>query len=258
MRNLFSFSEKVVVVTGGAGYLGRALVEGFLAHDAKVILADLAPALTGLADWAKDRPNLHLLPADLSDSSAICAMLSQGAAIWDGLDVLVNCAFYGAASPLEEMTDEEWQLGLDGAVGTAFRCTREVLPFFQKKGSGAIVNFASMYGLVSPDPRIYGASGQNNPANYGAGKAAVIQLTRYSAAHLAKYNIRVNCVTPGPFPDPAKNPPADFLAELSRKTMLGRVGEAEEIVGAVLYLASAAASFTTGSNLVVDGGWTAW
>ena len=86
----------------------------------------------------------------------------------------------------------------------------------------------------------------------------MIQYTRYCAGHLANKNIRVNCVTPGPFPDPKKLPPEAFLKELRNKTMLKRVGVPDEIVGAVLYLASDAASFTTGANLIVDGGWTAW
>lgn len=115
-----------------------------------------------------------------------------------------------------------------------------------------------MYGVVSPDPKIYGDSGQNNPVNYGAGKAAVLQLTRYCAAHLAKKNIRVNSVTPGPFPNLKRNVSADFLNNLSNKTMLGRVGKPEEIVGAVILLASEASAYMTGSNIVVDGGWTAW
>jgi gluconate 5-dehydrogenase len=156
------------------------------------------------------------------------------------------------------MSDEAWAKGVDGAVGTTFRCTREIIPYFEAVNGGVIVNFGSMYGVVSPDPSIYGESGQNNPANYGAGKAAVIQFTRYCAGHLANKNIRVNCVTPGPFPDPKKLPPEAFLKELRNKTMLKRVGVPDEIVGAVLYLASDAASFTTGANLIVDGGWTAW
>lgn len=258
-QELFSMEGKVVIITGGSGYLGSALTDGFLAQGAQVIVADLAHTEERLSTGREQAgDSLRFVACDIAQTDSIRAMLKESAAIWGRIDVLVNCATYGALNPIEKMTDEEWNRGLDGAVGTAFRCTREVIPYFTDQGGGVIVNFASMYGVVSPDPRIYGKSGQNNPVNYGAGKAAVIQLTRYCAAHLADRNIRVNCVTPGPFPSDVKRPPQEFLDELNKKTMLGRVGKPREIVGAVIYLASDASSFTTGANIVVDGGWTAW
>lgn len=115
-----------------------------------------------------------------------------------------------------------------------------------------------MYGMVSPDPGIYGNSGFNSPAYYGAGKAGVLQLTRYCAAHLAKKNIRVNSITPGPFPDFGKSPPKEFILKLQDKTMLKRIGKPREIVGALIFLSSDTSSYMTGSNVVVDGGWTSW
>ena len=115
-----------------------------------------------------------------------------------------------------------------------------------------------MYGLVSPDLRIYGDNPQKQPPNYGAGKAAVAQVTRYAAGALAEYGIRVNCVTPGPFPAPQNQSDPEFNAKLAAKTMLGRFGKNYEMSGAVVLLASDASAFMTGSNIVVDGGWTAW
>ena len=135
---------------------------------------------------------------------------------------------------------------------------REVVPFMKQNGGGSIINFSSMYGLVSPDLRVYGDSYQRQPANYGAGKAAVVQVTRYAACSLAKHNIRVNCVTPGPFPKPVNSTDSELNEKLANHTMLGRLGKNHELAGAVLLLASDASSFMTGSNIVVDGGWTAW
>lgn len=257
MRDLFSMEGKVAVVTGGSGYLGSAVVDGLVDYGAQVICADLVAKKRETEDKASEKQP-YFISCDLSETASIKAMFQETEKLWGRIDVLVNCAAYGQSAPIEIMSDEAWQKGLDGTVGTTFRCIREVIPYFVRQGGGVIVNFSSMYGMVSPDPRIYGTSGQNNPANYGAGKAAVIQLTRYCAAHLGDRNIRVNCVTPGPFPSSEKKPPEEFLLELRRKTMLGRVGVPREIVGAVLYLASDASSFTTGANLVVDGGWTAW
>ena len=123
-------------------------------------------------------------------------------------------------------------------------------------GGGSIINIGSMYGVVAPDLTIYGDSGQDNPLYYGVAKAGVIHLTKYAASNLGAKNIRVNTVSPGPFPNPAKQPPGDFLSNLENKTLLRRIGFPHEVAGAVAFLASDAASYITGTNIVVDGGWT--
>lgn len=258
MKHLFSLEGEVVVLTGGSGFLGTTLTEAMVDYGATVVVADPMP-FRGQPS-APERV-LHL-PCDVSATASIRETFRTVRDRFGRIDVLINGATYGAGygklGTVAAMSDEDWLKGVDGAAGTAFRCIREVIPYFEESGGGRIVNFASMYGMVSPDPRIYGDSGANNPVNYGAGKAAVIQLTKYCAAHLSDKNIRVNSVSPGPFPNPAKQPDEAFLQELSRKTMLGRTGRAEELVGPVLLLASRASSFMTGANIVVDGGWTAW
>lgn len=128
----------------------------------------------------------------------------------------------------------------------------------EEQGGGVIVNFSSIQGIVPVDPGIFGDSGLNTPANYVSGKAGVIQFTRYSAINLANKGIRVNCITPGSFPNPKELENSGFIRELNGQTILGRVGRPEEIVGAVILLASEASSYMTGANVVVDGGWTAW
>src|SRR5262249_30359417 len=115
------------------------------------------------------------------------------------------------------------------------------------------------YGTVSPDLRVYTASTPPNPPFYGAAKAGLIQLSRYLACQYASRRIRVNAVSPGPFPAPSvgqKDP--DFLGRLEQKTPFGRIARPEELVGPVVFLASDAASYVTGVDLAVDGGWTAW
>jgi gluconate 5-dehydrogenase len=116
-----------------------------------------------------------------------------------------------------------------------------------------------MYGSVSPQPEVYRDAPQfHNPPAYGAAKAALLQLTRYSACHLAAHGIRVNSVSPGPFPAPAVQANEAFVEELTARVPLGRIGQPGELVGAVVFLLSDAASYVTGANLPVDGGWTAW
>jgi len=129
---------------------------------------------------------------------------------------------------------------------------------FQTRGSASIIHVASMYGVVSPDPRIYLESGMNSPPWYGAAKAALIQYTRYASVHLGHLGIRVNAVSPGPFPSQAVQEDLPHFVELlASRTALGRIGRPHEVAKAVLFLASDASSFVTGVNLLVDGGWTA-
>lgn len=257
---LFSLSHKVVVITGGSGYLGSAVAKGMLALGARVAIADKAePAFLTEGD---DRG--IWIPYSAADTESVKDVFRRTKEKFGRIDALVNCASYGARpgpeSSLERLTDEDWQAGVEGVLGSVFRCTREAIPYLRENGGGSIVNFSSMYGIVSPDPNIYGDSGADNPPHYGAGKAGILQLTRYSAAHLAAYGIRVNSVTPGPFPNRAKQVCQDeaFQQKLTDKTMLGRVGTPEDMVGPVILLVSDASAFMTGTNIAVDGGWTAW
>jgi gluconate 5-dehydrogenase len=260
MRNLFSLEEKCVVVFGGAGYIGKALVRDLLEQGAKVMVADQSKA--GLeSDEYKNilsNPSFDFVACNIGKADEVRKAYQACVERFGAFNAMVDLVTYGRMSDLETQGDEDMLFSLDGVCGHQLRAIREAIPFFKKSGGGVVVTTASMYGIVSPDYRIYGDSGQNNPVVYGMGKAAVIQLTKYAAAHLAKYHIRVNSVSPGPTPDPSKNPPPDFLSQLAGKTMLGRVGQPADMSGAFIYLLSDASSFTTGETICVDGGWTKW
>lgn len=259
-KKLFDMTGKVCIVTGGTGYLGSANVKALKDFGATVVVASRRKSedrgerqMPLECDW--------FIQCDVSSTESVRDCFRQVYEKYGRIDVLVNCAVYGAGygkdSQLEFMSDEIFNKGVEGSLGVVFRGMREVVPFMKEKG-GSIINYCSMYGLVSPDLRIYGDNPQKQPPNYGAGKAGVAQVTRYAAGALAEYGIRVNCVTPGPFPQPVNQTDEAFNQQLANKTMLGRFGQNYEMSGAVLLLASDAGSFMTGSNIVVDGGWTAW
>ena len=124
-----------------------------------------------------------------------------------------------------------------------------------KQNNGVIINISSIYGMIGADQRIYGSSGLNSPVSYAASKGAIINLTRYLAAYWQGKGIRVNTLSPGGV---EKGQDKDFIKKYSYKTILGRMAKRDEYVGPILFLASDASSYMTGSNLIVDGGWTAW
>ena len=257
-RTLFDLTGQVVLLTGGAGHMGRAIAAGLLAHGARVVVLSRTKATfeAAFADRAPDAP-LHFLACDVADTASVQAAFQRSRELYGLPSALINNANYGRGQLPDALPDADFALALDGSVGAAYRCLREALPYLREAGGGRIINVASMYGVVAPDFALYAEASQFlNPPHYGAGKAAMIQLTKYFASYLGLENIQVNCVSPGAFPTDAVRQNAAFEGELQRRIPLGRVGEPQELAGAFVFLCSPAASFVTGHNLVVDGGWT--
>lgn len=256
MSELFSLKDRVAIVTGAAGHLGAPMARGLAAAGAKVyLLGRRREPLEALGGEIGARAQAAAV--DVTDAGQIRAFL-QGIAE-QRLDVLVNNVYAGAgAGDIDDAFAQAYAV----TVTAAFRLVREALPLLRQavaaSGGASVINVASMYGMVSPYPRVYEDS-PPNPPFYGAAKAGLIQLTRHLAAELGPEKIRVNAISPGPFPSPAsqQNFPK-LMQNLERSLPLGRLGRSEELVGAVIFLASDAASYVTGTNLPVDGGWTAW
>ncbi|MFD2247652.1 SDR family NAD(P)-dependent oxidoreductase [Pontibacter ruber] len=258
INELFSLTGKVALVTGGYGHLGTAITESLAEAGATVYVLGRSVDKFEEAFKGKALDKVYFLTCDISQTESIANAFKQVQETQGRLDVLVNNAFYSKGQQPEQLTDEEWAYGIDGNLNSVYRCIREVIPYLKDKG-GRIINVSSMYGMVSPDFSIYEESPASlNPPHYGAAKAGVLQLTRYFACYLGKYNITVNAVTPGPFPSEKVQQDKTFIEKLERKNPLHRIGKPEDLKGAFVYLASDASAYMTGQNMVLDGGWTAW
>ncbi|OJJ19307.1 gluconate 5-dehydrogenase [marine bacterium AO1-C] len=256
MSSIFSLKDKNVLITGGYGYLGKAICEGLQAEGAKVWV--LGRSKEKFEQAFQNTSQVFFEALDISDTQSIKTAFANVHRETTRIDVLINNAFYSQGQNPETMTDDDWATGVDGSLNSVYRCIREIIPYFKKQGHGKIINVSSMYGLVSPDFEVYANNRFLNPPHYGAAKAGVLQMTRYFACYLGKENILVNAVTPGAFPSKEVQKNEDFINDLSAKTPLGRIGKPEELQGAFVFLASDASSYMTGQNIVIDGGWTAW
>jgi len=174
------------------------------------------------------------------------------------IDILVNNAgMPGADIPVETGKLDEWQKLMDTNVASIFLCSQAVGRIMTKQRKGKIINIASIYGIIGTDQRLYEQSPKmiKGSMAYAASKGAVIAATRFLAVYWAKYNINVNCISPGGF---YRKQDENFVKNYCYRTPLGRMGGSDDLKGAVVYLSSAASDYVTGHNLIVDGGWTVW
>ena len=258
---LFNLNDKIALVIGGGGYLGVPICRALAEHGAHVIVADVQKEMAKKVSnqLFKEGLSIEAISLDIGDENAVTAAIEEIVINHDHLDIAVNATSYSTGKPLEQMSLKEWEKGLRVTLNGAFVFSRETGRVMVSQGSGSIIQFGSMYGKVSPDPRIYAPEFNVNPIDYGVSKAGILQMVRYQAVMWGPKGVRVNSVIPGPFPNPTGQGGDDeFVQKLIDKVPMARVGKAEEIVGAVVFLASDAASFVTGTEIVVDGGWTAW
>jgi NAD(P)-dependent dehydrogenase (short-subunit alcohol dehydrogenase family) len=276
MNGRFELSNKVALIVGGRGLLGRRICAAFAESGARVISADLAElsrAATADTTTSLAAADVSQLDVDVTDPNSVDGLLGQVAQIVTAIDILVYSVtakpkdFY---KPFTECSLEGWQTVLRAELDGLFLVTQRVGRLMEQAQRGSIIFLSSIYGIVGNDQRIYQGANLSelyagvgteakqiySHAVYPAAKGAVISLTRYLAAYWGSQNIRVNCISPGGLAHPGEN--EEFVRRYSERVPLGRKAGLEEISGAAIFLASDAASYITGHNLVVDGGWTAW
>lgn len=262
----FDLSGEVVALTGAAGILGSGYTRALARCGARVALlernVEAARALVREINAAHGEVAIAV-EADVGDLASLQDARMRIEATWGPASVLINNAATktpGFFEPFETFRLEDWdEVMRVNSTGTMLGCQVFGTGMAQR-GRGSIVNILSVYGIVAPDQRIYEGSSYegraiNTPAVYSASKAAVWGLTRYLASYWGARGVRVNAVTPGGVFSGQNDV---FVQRYSARVPLGRMAERDELTGAILYLASAASSYVTGHNLVVDGGLTVW
>jgi NAD(P)-dependent dehydrogenase (short-subunit alcohol dehydrogenase family) len=255
---VFAVDGKVVAITGACGLIGRAMVAAFAQRGAKLILVDVPSADPQTAAAACGAEALGIA-GDVSKAEEVATILDTAVKRFGGVDVLINNHQYKPQGFLEARAEtfpeELWDAIIDVNLKGTFLTCRDFGRHMLERGKGSIVNLASTYGVVSSNPILYADNAMGNPLAYTASKGGVVMLSKYLAVYWAKRGVRVNCLTPHGV---SNNHEQAFIDRFSSISPMGRLMRAEEIVGATLFLASDASSYVTGSNVLVEGGWTSW
>lgn len=272
VRQSFDLSGRVVLITGGAGLLGRQHAAAIAEAGGTPVIADLrAEAGEG---FARELAGQHGVPArsialDVTSKDSVKAALQDVLAAYGRVDVLINNAARNpkvedgnlAGTRFENLSLAYWLSDIDVGLTGAFLCSQVFGAHMAEQGGGVILNIASDLGLIAPDQRIYRQDGlapheqPTKPVTYSVVKGGLLMLTRYLATYWAERNVRVNALCPGGV---FAGQPDEFLAKLTNLIPLGRMARAHEYKAAVVFLCSDASSYMTGANLVVDGGRTCW
>ena len=242
-------TNKVIIVTGANGLIGREIVKELAEHEATVIKADIAFE-TSIEDSS--------FRLDLSDNESIDGLVKFTVVNFGRIDGLINAAYprtrdWGKYN-FEDTPFRHWKENVELQLNSVFYLDQQVLNVMKEQGHGSVVNFGSIYGIVGNDFTIYEDYGGTSPAEYCAIKGGIINFTRYLASYFGKYNVRVNCVCPGGIWDHQRE---EFVRNYNHRCPMKRMGNPDDIAPLCLFLVSEGAKYITGQIIAADGGWTA-
>lgn len=257
--NPFSLAGRTVLLTGASGYLGQAMSLGLAQAGASVVVSSrtleksqsLAAELSVVGNAQH-----HAVQIDHLDPDSIESGFAAAIAVAHQIDVLVANGHEALANDWKQVSPEQFNRQLQNATGYFLLARHLRNHLVERNAPGSIIMLGSMYGLVGSYPDAYQNLANASPVAYHALKGGVLQMVRHLAVYWAEDHVRVNALSPGPFPAPAASP--EMIEKLKQKSPMKRMGQPQELIGPLVFLASEASSYVTGHNLVVDGGWTAW
>lgn len=259
IQELFDLTGKVVLITGGTGHLGSAMSRALAEAGASVVLTSRFVENAEAAARALQRVGdaRHFgIALDHMQPETLAAQFARAVDLAGRIDVLVNNGHEAQPNDWTTVTPEQFTRHLANATGY-FELSRLLRNHVvERQVVGSVIMLGSMYGVVASYPDAYEGICSASPVAYHALKGGILHMTRHLAAYWAKDHIRVNCLSPGPFP--SDKAPPEMVERLCTKLPMNRMGEAHELKGGIVFLASEASSFMTGQNLIIDGGWTAW
>ena len=259
IQNLFDLTGRVALITGGSGYLGRSLSRALAEAGATVVIGsrDRNRAQCVVDELPSTGGARHVaVVLDQLDEASLNEGFDSAVAAAGQVDILINNGQQGHALDLTSVTAEAFNKDLQNATGY-FCLARRLRDHVVGRGTpGSVVMIGSMYGVVGSYPDAYDGVCAASPVQYHTLKGGIVHMTRHLAVYWAKDNVRVNCLSPGPFP--SEKVPQQMVERLKLKCPTGRMGVPYELKGPLLMLVSDAGSYITGQNLLVDGGWTAW
>ena len=249
--NYFNFKDKIVLVTGCSGIIGKKICKEFINSGSVVI---------GIDKKNNDIKNEKFIfkKIDLKNDIVLKVFLKEIIKNYKLIDIIINCAAVSYFTHFEKRSATEIKKTIDINLIATINIIKNYIKLHKKnKLSGCkIINFGSIYGSYSPDFNIYKSGDRFNSEIYGATKASIIQLTKYLAVMYAKYNININCISPGGTIDKKSKLKKGFYYRYSKKVPLGRMATPNDIITTVMYLASDYTTYTIGQNIIVDGGLT--
>lgn len=255
----FSLEGKTAFITGGVGLLGTEVTRALADAGAKVIILDINKGKGEelLQHLKIEKKDVGFEIFDITDLMVVDQEIDNLKSKYGKIDIWVNAAYPRTADwgkRVEEITLESWQKNIEMHLNSYSWISRKVCLVMKEQGNGSLINFGSIYGIVGNNFSVYEGTNMTSPMAYSAIKGGIINLGRYLASYFGEFNVRINTVCPGGIFD---NQNEVFVTNYAKQTPLKRMGKPEEIASAVLFLASDAASYITGSSLIVDGGWTA-
>jgi NAD(P)-dependent dehydrogenase (short-subunit alcohol dehydrogenase family) len=256
--DLLSLNGRTALITGASGFLGSAMAEALAEAGASVIVSSrtMDQARRIAEKLPRTNQKHHAIALDQMDERSIENGFKDALASAGRIDILVNNGHEPTASDWRSVTADQFTRQLANLTGYFLLSRHFHDHVVAQRTNGSVILLGSMYGVVGSYPDAYQDICAASPVAYHALKGGIVQLTRHLAIYWAKDQVRVNCLSPGPFPSAAA--PAEMVRRLQTKSPMGRMGKPEELKGALVFLASNASSYMTGQNLIIDGGWTAW